>query len=314
MPAETPLVTVVTVAYNSSLYIRDAIESVLAQSYTHLEYIIGDDCSTDDTWKIIGEYKDPRIKAYRNETNLREYANRNKAIDMATGKYLIFIDGDDVIYQHGIQFFVSQTEQFPAAAMAIQKGYINNILYPALLHPEEIIKNDLYGSVGLLPSSFASNFYRTEILKQAGKLSTKWITGDAEVRLRIASQYPVLFVAGWVSWPRETPGQASTKIANGVGTAETYLMMKEILAVTGVKLNDSLKEDMYKQLKHKVALMVVHLLKRGKFKDISRCLKSTGLSFSEILLFLNYRSKYHDILDDHNSVKPLKRGFLNKMN
>ena len=60
-----PLVSVVTVTYNSALYVRDALESVLAQTYTDLEYIICDDCSTDDTWKIISEYPDTRIKAYQ---------------------------------------------------------------------------------------------------------------------------------------------------------------------------------------------------------------------------------------------------------
>ena len=56
MLSNNPLVTVVTVTYNSSKYVRDAIEGVLAQSYANIEYIIADDCSTDDTWKIINEY------------------------------------------------------------------------------------------------------------------------------------------------------------------------------------------------------------------------------------------------------------------
>lgn len=70
--AEQPLVTVITVAYNSSAYLRVAIESVLAQSYANIEYIICDDYSTDDTWDIICEYTDARIRAYRNEKNLTD--------------------------------------------------------------------------------------------------------------------------------------------------------------------------------------------------------------------------------------------------
>src|SRR5438105_4541179 len=102
---EWPLVTVITVTYNSAAYVRDAIESVLAQTYDNIEYIIGDDYSTDNTWQIIREYKDERIRAYRNEKNLGEYPNRNKAISLATGKYLIFIDGDDILYPHGIAYY-----------------------------------------------------------------------------------------------------------------------------------------------------------------------------------------------------------------
>ena len=112
-----PLVTIITVTYNSSKYVRDAIEGVLAQTYTNIEYIIGDDCSTDDTWSIIREYKDPRIKAYRNETNLGEYPNRNKAILMSTGEYLLFIDGDDYIYPHGLSYYVDLITKYPQAAI-----------------------------------------------------------------------------------------------------------------------------------------------------------------------------------------------------
>ena len=93
-----PLFTVATITYNSSRWVRQAIESVLASSYTDFEYIISDDCSTDDTWDIIQEYKDGRIKAWRNQTNIGEYPNRNIVLRQAKGKYFLFIDGDDLTY------------------------------------------------------------------------------------------------------------------------------------------------------------------------------------------------------------------------
>ena len=101
LPKPLPLVTVITVTYNSSLYIRDAIESVLTQPYPNFEYIIADDCSTDNTWDIINEYKDSRIKKYRNETNLKEYPNRNKAVTMASGDYVVFVDGEKTVTLKG---------------------------------------------------------------------------------------------------------------------------------------------------------------------------------------------------------------------
>ena len=278
---QQPLVTVVTVTYNSARFVRDTIESVLAQTYTDLEYIIGDDCSTDDTWDIIRQYKDPRIKAWRNEKNLGEYPNRNKAIGQATGKYLIFIDGDDIIFSHGIAFFVNMMEAFPEAGMAIQKGYYNNILFPALFSPEEVLRNHFYGKHDLLSSSFASNFFRTSLLQQ-WKLPTGYITGDDAIRLVFACHHPVLFVSGWVSWPRETPGQASSKAKDGTGLIETYLYSKEILSHHGEHLASAFVRDIDGTLKRKLSRFVMHRLRKAKWRSVKEILGKTRLNWSEI--------------------------------
>ena len=63
----------------------------------NFEYIIGDDCSIDNTWEIINDFNDSRIVKYRNDTNLGEYPNRNKAVTIAKGDWILFIDGDDVM-------------------------------------------------------------------------------------------------------------------------------------------------------------------------------------------------------------------------
>jgi hypothetical protein len=309
---EKPLVTVVTVTYNSARYVRDTIESVLAQTYSNIEYIIADDCSKDDTWKIVQEYADMRIKAYRNETNLREYPNRNKAIDLATGKYLIFIDGDDIIFPHGIGFFVSMMEAFPKAAMAIQKNYINNLLYPALFEPEDSMRNFFYSRGHLLTSSFASNFFRTDVLKK-WKLNTKYTTGDEEIRLKIAATHPVLFVAGWVSWPRETPGQASATMAEGVGHMETYRMTDEVLqGVIKDGLDPALTADMQSVQKKKMARYILSLLRKGKFGVARNCMKQLDFRFAEVLKYRNYVPRFNDVLEGYTPASPLKKGFLHK--
>jgi glycosyltransferase involved in cell wall biosynthesis len=308
---EQPLVTVITVTYNAARYVRDAIESVLAQDYSNIEYIIGDDCSTDETWQIVSGYRDPRIRAYRNETNLREYPNRNKAIGLATGKYLIFIDGDDIIFPHGIGFFVQMMEAFPEAGMAIQKNYYNNILYPALFSPEQTLRNHFYGKFDLLTSSFASDFFRTSPL-QEWKLSTKYISGDEEIRLKFAMHYPVLFVAGWVSWPRETPGQASSKITAGRGLVERYQYATETLSVQNKNVEPALLEDMQAVIKKNIAKYILHFLARGKFDTIKEILSETGFTWKEIMKYSRHKPAYHDILEEYSASNPFKNGFLNK--
>ena len=91
-----PIVSVVMPAYNCENYISTAIESVLVQDIS-LELIIINDCSRDNTEKVIESYASnyPQIRYYKNETNLGASGSRNRAIQLAKGKYIAFLDSDD---------------------------------------------------------------------------------------------------------------------------------------------------------------------------------------------------------------------------
>lgn len=93
--------TVAISAYNIQDYIGRAIESVLEQEFDNYEIIIVDDCSTDNTVKKIEKYKDSKITIYQTKTNTGTAGGtRNIAIDKAKGEYIIFLDGDDVLYNN----------------------------------------------------------------------------------------------------------------------------------------------------------------------------------------------------------------------
>ncbi|WP_281699511.1 glycosyltransferase family 2 protein [Cetobacterium somerae] len=92
-----PLVSIITPSYNSEKFIKETIESVLNQTYINWELLIVDDCSTDESPKIIKEYSkiDHRIKYLRNEKNSGPAITRNRGLDIAKGKYIAFLDSDD---------------------------------------------------------------------------------------------------------------------------------------------------------------------------------------------------------------------------
>jgi teichuronic acid biosynthesis glycosyltransferase TuaG len=95
---EKPLISVITPCYNSARYIAKTIESVLAQTYQNWEMIIVDDCSTDNSYQtaIAFAEKDKRIRVYRQEQNSGAALARNKAILESRGKYVAFLDSDDL--------------------------------------------------------------------------------------------------------------------------------------------------------------------------------------------------------------------------
>jgi glycosyltransferase involved in cell wall biosynthesis len=92
------LVSIITPTYNSELFIKETFASISSQTYTNWEWIVVDDSSSDDTYTILEHFKllDDRIKLFRNETNMGAAVSRNKAIEMASGRFIAFLDSDDL--------------------------------------------------------------------------------------------------------------------------------------------------------------------------------------------------------------------------
>lgn len=91
-----PMVTVLMSVYNGEKFLKEAIESILTQTFTDFEFLIINDGSTDNSVKIIESYNDSRIKLINNEKNLKLIASLNKGISIAKGKYIARMDCDDI--------------------------------------------------------------------------------------------------------------------------------------------------------------------------------------------------------------------------
>lgn len=91
------LVSIIMPSYNTANFIGDAIMSVLAQSYDNWELLIVDDCSTDGTDAIVESFlSDQRIHYLKNEKNSGAAVSRNRALEIASGKWIAFLDSDDL--------------------------------------------------------------------------------------------------------------------------------------------------------------------------------------------------------------------------
>ncbi len=92
------LVSIITPTYNCGKFIAETIESVLRQTYENWEMIIIDDCSTDNTKEIVEEHaqRDKRIKYHLFDINSGAAIARTKAMELASGKYMAFLDSDDL--------------------------------------------------------------------------------------------------------------------------------------------------------------------------------------------------------------------------
>ena len=112
------LVSIITPNWNCGRFIAETIESVLAQTYTEWELLIQDDCSTDNSMEVVWEYakRDARIKIEVNPKNLGAAITRNHALARAKGRWIAFLDSDDLWtsdkLEHQLKFMVVRKVAF----------------------------------------------------------------------------------------------------------------------------------------------------------------------------------------------------------
>lgn len=116
-----PSVCVISPFYNRSHGVRNTLESLHAQTYENVEFLIWDDCSTDNTWEelqhVASELRDPRLKIFRNSSNLGLSAGLNKAISMTNSKYIAVIGSGDGCDADRIKLQVAALESDPDAVL-----------------------------------------------------------------------------------------------------------------------------------------------------------------------------------------------------
>jgi glycosyltransferase involved in cell wall biosynthesis len=114
-----PKISVIMTAYNSSKHIDESILSVLNQTFEGFELIVVDDCSTDNTADIVSRYvdRDSRVALLSNPTNLQPALSRNRALEIAKGKYVAILDSDDVALPGRFRDQYDYLEQHPDVAL-----------------------------------------------------------------------------------------------------------------------------------------------------------------------------------------------------
>ena len=117
MSVSAPIVTVLMPVYNNAAYLREAIDSILGQTLRNLEFLIIDDGSSDESPQIVESYADARIRLIRHESNLGLIESLNQGLDLARGKYVARMDGDDISSAARLATQVSFMESNPSVGV-----------------------------------------------------------------------------------------------------------------------------------------------------------------------------------------------------
>ena len=162
-----PRVTVLMPTYTVAPYVKEAIESVLRQTYADFELLVIDDCSTDGTLDVVRGISDPRIRIVQNERNLGLADNLNRGLSLIETELVARMDGDDIAELHWLQSEVAVLDRHPEIGICgggfERFGAVSTVVrLPE--QPEEILANMLFECSIIVPT-FRMSLYRDHGLR-----------------------------------------------------------------------------------------------------------------------------------------------------
>jgi glycosyltransferase involved in cell wall biosynthesis len=223
------LVTVVTPVYNGEKLLGEAIESVLAQTYSNWQYVIVNNCSTDGSLEVAQRYaaQDPRIKVHNNTTFLSVVDNFNNAFSLACndGKYIKAVGADDWLYPACIAEMVRVAEDHPTVGMV--SSYVlsgNRVGFDGLLYPSTFVKGRDACRKYLLEGIAAfggpsASLLRSSVVK--GRMPFYKVGnyhGDTEAYLDLLSEHDFGFVHQVLSYRRKGEESRTTHFLRRVNS------------------------------------------------------------------------------------------------
>ncbi|KZN15063.1 glycosyltransferase family 2 protein [Marinomonas sp. TW1] len=158
-------VSIITPSYNSSEFISSTIRSVISQSHHDWEMIIVDDCSSDSSVKLIQSFveHDSRIKLIQLSKNSGAAVARNKGIEVAQGRYIAFLDSDDLWLSNKLEIQLSfmQSNDYPFCFSAYDKIDENSKVIGCVGVPDKVNYYDLLKmcSIGCLTSIYDTKYF-----------------------------------------------------------------------------------------------------------------------------------------------------------
>ncbi len=186
-----PKVSVIMSVYNGERYLKEAIESILHQTFTDFEFLIVNDGSTDGSLEIIQSYQDGRVRVINNEQNIGLTKSLNKAIRQTRGEYIARQDADDISLSNRFEEQTKYFDQHPEVALlgtSVYKIDEQGKVVGKIIVPEKPVGNLLKGN----QFSHGSTMFTKEVVDRLGGYNELFkYCQDYELWGRIAKHYKV---------------------------------------------------------------------------------------------------------------------------
>jgi glycosyltransferase involved in cell wall biosynthesis len=281
-----PKLSVLITSYNREKYIGQAIESVLAQTFSDFELLIVDDCSSDNTVSVARSYEnDARVRVVVNEHNLGDYPNRNHAATYARGSFLKYHDSDDIMYPYCLEVMMKALELEPRAGFALS----TNERWPGgpcpmFSTPRQSFQREFLGWGGLFWGIMPAHaLFRADAFRALKGFPEAGPHSDVLCWLRACAKVNVLLVQGDLFWPRSHEGQGPVTAFDRVPIYEEIwrTLNGPDCPLTANELLRARRNWCYWMLKQ-IVFSSVH----GRWRLAFRIVRSSGISLSDWARYL----------------------------
>lgn len=218
-----PKVSIITPAYNSEFYIKDAIHSVLSQTYSDFELIVVDDGSTDKTQEIVNSYvtQYPQKIKYIYQANAGPSKARNTAIEHSQGEYIALLDADDIWAKERLERQVKIFETNPKIALVhanITGISSSGKIIKSFKRNQQYLSGCIFEHLFLRKADIASStvLLRKDCLKETGLFDehlSRLGSEDRDLWLRIAQKFPIQYIDFELAYYRIREGSMSQDYA-----------------------------------------------------------------------------------------------------
>lgn len=282
-----PKVSILVTVYNREKYLSACLDAILASTHGDFEVIVVDDCSTDGSFAIARRYSavHPAIHSYQNARNLGDYPNRMQAAGLARGKYLKYVDSDDLIYPHSLSIMVEAMESHPDAALGLAHSLPEDEEpYPWRLDPGQAWRKHFLGR-GCLSCGPSGAILRRDRFDEIAGFRDWGVLNDTDLWLRMSARWPVLLLPPGLVWWRRHEGQEFTRDdAANVYLQRGFELGMEMLGAEECPLGPEEREKaIQRQRRHHARRLLALGLRHRNPREAWKLIRRSGLGVGDLV-------------------------------
>ena len=284
---QAPSVSVLVTVYNREAYLDACLDSILASTWQDFEVVVVDDGSGDGSVAIGERYaaRNARVRFFRNDRNLGDYPNRMRAAELAKGRFLKYVDSDDLIYPHSLAIMVEAMSRFPEAALGLSYSLPEDETpYPLELKPAEAWRRQFLGR-GCLGCGPSGTILRRDAFFEAGGFRDWGVLSDTDLWCRLTARWPVVLLPPGLVWWRRHEGQEFIKDnAAAVYLEKGFALALDALTSPACPLTESERRAALSRARQHHARRLLSLAFRGRQPALAwRLFLASGLGVGQLL-------------------------------
>lgn len=282
---QTPSISIIMNCYNGAAYLRETIQSVIDQTYSHWELIFWDNCSTDESAKIAHSFCDSRLKYFLAPEHTSLGKARAQALLKASGDYIAFLDVDDLFLPHTMETLLSETQK--NAAVFSYAGYI------VIDHEGQEKKRFLpRNQTGMLLSQLLVHYevsFQTLFVNRASLINLRdpfheglFYSPDYNLIMRLAARYKACVVYDYLVKYRQHANSLSSKTRDRAGMENRITLDQLVSEFPEIKIKYA--QQLQKAYDKSYYYDAVYLFLQGRRRAALVELRKAMFSYPQLIL------------------------------